>query len=163
MEAVMELPLDAEYLRTITDSQQGPSVKQIACTVGMSVDTVYAYRDGKIRIPLKFWRDLFAATGDMGIVRLVTGSMPIHLEPVTDLPDLTRDSTLLKTAIESLGKYHGMQKYLMKILSDGQVDKNDRDVIEKFNAAHQECKRHDAAIFKAINELYQRSTARAAR
>lgn len=154
-----EMSYDAELLADIID-QGCPSPKEVACITGRHVNTVYAYRHGTINIPVDFWKQLFAHTRDPRIAALMFDGLPGVAITIDDqIPDLSSDAVSLRSAIESLGKFHDLQTHLAEIMADSEITADDAKAVAQYNHHYLEFMRHTAAVHAAVNKAFQRAAA----
>jgi len=148
---------DAELLGQLID-EGTPPAKRIAVVTGVSCDTVYAYRHGRIKhIPMRFWRDLFAATKDLRILSLITGGVPVSTCVLSDIPRIANEQTAVQSVIDAIGKFHKQQEYVSRIISDGVIDQTDAAAVRGYNASYGEFCSHNWALHLAINEAFSKS------
>lgn len=151
-----EMSYDADLLAEMIDNGTPP--KGIAQVTDLSVNTIYAYRNGKIRIPVGFWRRLYAATRDPRIPALVVGDQVFRVVPEASVPDLTDDVASLRGAIESIGKFHELQSHLADIIADGKINADDAAAVREYNGSYAHFVTHGAAIHRAINKAFDQAT-----
>lgn len=152
----VEMGYDANLLGDLISDGFAP--KQIAYLTGRHVNTVYAYQHGTINIPIDFWTKLFKHTRDARIAALIFGDLPHEYVIQADVPDLT-DTTALRIAIDSIGKFHDCMRHLAEILADGRINADDRQAVAQFNETYPEFVRHIAGVRAAVNKAFESATA----
>lgn len=125
---------DHELLRDILDDHAVPA-KWLADRIGKHVSQVYRYMgDSGPYIPSLVWRMLFEKTGDLRILKLVVGDVPLAVVPLT-----ADDNVYAALEAPSIRKLHAMRQRqidaeteILNILADGKVDAADRPAVARY-------------------------------
>ncbi|HEB79455.1 MAG TPA: hypothetical protein ENI79_03145 [Rhodospirillales bacterium] len=158
-----EMKADVELLRDLIDDEShNLSVKRLAHLTDLAKETVYAYINGRINIPLCFWASVLQHTHDLRIVELLTRHSEVDVFLRNAVPNLDGDETSIRAALESIEKFHAMQKYLTKALADGEINQKDTDAVKQFNQHYVEFIAHSHAVHRAVNKAFRAAIAGAA-
>lgn len=155
-----EMSYDAELLDTLLNEsmvmRDGAvlTAKALAYRTGYAVQTISAYRRGKLTIPTRFWRFVWNFTRDSRVANLLLQDTPCEICFSDCVRDIADNDALLAAAIESLGKFHQQETYLLDILKDGRINEADRASIDKFNAAYAHSRQTQAEVHRAINRAF---------
>jgi hypothetical protein len=135
------------------------TVRQLALSIGRAAPTVYRYCSGESTIPSVVWRVLYEQTGDIRILKLITGSTNCVVVPLPDNP-----IRLDKPTIEHLHAERQNQltceKCVLDIMADGFVNNRDRPTIEKYNLAFPRMIQSLYQTHQSINTEYKQSCKR---
>lgn len=157
----VDMSYETDLLADIIDNDPDWPAKRVARVTGLSVFSVYNYRQGVTRIPIKFWSDLFAVKRDLRILALVTGGVPVEFTILSDVPQLTGGADYFDEALKAIGQFHSMQKYYASVVRDGRIDGDDTLDIARFNRAYLKSRAQQSALHLAINQAFQASGAKA--
>lgn len=166
-----EMRSDADLLNTLLN--EGPiildrvtrhaaalSTKVIAHWTDRSIQTVSDYKNGKLNIPVDFWRRVLEHHMDERITALIVPDTCEFELVATDTLDPTTGPQWFREAIQGEGEHHEQQKYLAEILADGRVDELDTASVQGYHDAYHRHRQRDAALHRAIIRQYQRALAR---
>ena len=75
------------------------------------------------------------------------------------MPDFTDDVASLRGAIESIGKFHELQRHLADIIADGAINADDAAAVRQYNGSYAQFVTYGAAIHRAVNQAFDKATA----
>lgn len=168
------MPYDATLLAKVIE-ERGITVQALAARAGYDDKSVYRYLSGERTTPSTVFRAAFELTGDVRLVTLVSGSVPVcwhtigHTHPAQAngpqnqqpreperIPPIDQLFPQASTAIEQLA---ASLKYIHKIVADGRIDASDGKAIDSFNRHAAEAQRLIALTTAAVSAHQQRSVA----
>lgn len=126
-----------EILGEVLD-HHGVTRKALRDRCGRDLSTISRYLSGEKTVPAGVLRAAFELTGDLRLLRLVIGSVPIELRPLAELPAPAAPITiqaLLPRACESARNAVTGVEAMASIVADGRVDDSDRRAIREFTIA----------------------------
>ena len=135
------------------------TVRQLALSIGRAAQTVYRYCSGESTIPSVVWRVLYEQTGDIRILKLITGSTNCVVVPLPDSPIRLDKPTIQHLHGERLIQL-SCEECVLNILTDGVIDHKDRVAVEKYNRAFPELIESLYQTHQAINREYEQSLKR---
>lgn len=156
----MDYEMSDDYL-LLTDilEEHNITVRQLALSIGRAAPTVYRYCSGESTIPSVVWRVLYEQTGDIRILKLITGSTNCVVVPLPDNPIRLDRPTILHLYSERK-KQLLCEEYVLDIISDGAINRKDRITVEKYNRAFPKLIESLYQTHQAINREYKRSCKR---
>ena len=128
---ITDMSDDFLLLDTILDENQAITVKRLALETGLAASTLYRYRIGGATIPSIVWRALWRLTGDHRITGLITGATKTMVVKLLD-GDVTLDRATVGHLLETRQRQINCERSVLEIIADGKIDKNDREVIERY-------------------------------
>lgn len=120
---------DDHLLLSAICDEHGLTAKWLAMKVGLHQSSVYRYLSGEATIPSVVWRELFAKTRDLRIVKLMVGEVPLEVIP---LDRVDGDAVGYADWLEQRKVELDVERELLAIFADGTVDANDATAIEAY-------------------------------
>lgn len=135
--------------------QHNISVSQLAEAADMADSTVYEYTGGRRKnAPLGIYRALYALTEDPRVLDLLIGDVESFVVPMPKRGvDDTGEATM-KKLIEKRKKDIECEMAILEILSDGKIDRDDKEAIEQYRQAHPESIKLSAQVYHSIMQQY---------
>lgn len=134
-----------ELVRTIRE-RHNFTLEQVAAISDLATCTVNRYELGEREVSFRYVRHLFAATGDMQLLRYFSAGVADALctaqsrqQPAPKRqppPDGPQD--LLARELEAIGDLTQAAKYIERIVRDGRVDQSDHQAILNLHKQHEE-------------------------
>ena len=154
-----ELSRASELLQTMVD--EGLVPKMMALETGYSRQQVYKYINGEATPTPDFLNRLFLYTADLRIVQLIISGRNVVIHVLDKQHVKLQDNEFLREMLTQRADQLKAEKFLVEILLDGKVDKNDLQALRKYNAAFLESINHSFALNAAINDAYQQQHSQA--
>lgn len=136
------------------------SPKQLAGWTGRACSMIYKYLAGEFTIPSVIWRSLFDHTLDVTVFNIIRGDIPCILATITN-QGFEPDAATLKQLLNMRQKQLNLESYILKILSDGEINGKDSEAIANFKLAFPDMIQAQAKIHQAIITAYRKSEAQA--
>lgn len=164
-----DVPLDAELLEQVL-SQHEITIAALSRRAGIASKTIYRYLSGERTIPSDCLRAAFELTGDLRIIGLITGSVPIQCVALTEDqagPAGARPSPVrlpppeqwLQESCQATKQLAEATTYLAKVWQDREVTESDRGFLCQYRALTAEVRRVLAINDAAIQQKEQSWTA----
>ena len=150
---------DDHLLLTDILDEYDTTVRQLALAIGRAAPTVYRYCSGESTIPSIVWRVLYEKTGDIRILKLITGSTNCVVVPLPDSPLRLDRPTIEHLHAERL-KQIDCERCILDIIADNIIDYKDRPTIEEYNLAFPRMIQSLYQTHQTINDEYTRSQKR---
>jgi hypothetical protein len=154
------MPYDAEVIQRVLDRHEDATPKALARHCHLHVATVHRYLSGERTIPSSFLRGVFELTGDLQIIGLISGTVPIQFQSIGSGSD-TQPSRippvdeLLEMACKANELAAQAIPFMGNILKDGKIDAGDLQAIEQFKRHTAEATRCHGLVIAAI-EIHKR-------
>lgn len=164
------MPYDATLLAKVLE-ERGVTVLALASRAGYDDKSIYRYLAGERTCPSTVLRAAFELTGDLRIIGLIAGAVPICVHPVGVAPAASGSAPpppaqrippvdqLFPQAADAIEHLSRSLKYMHKIVADGRVDQSDAAAIESFTRYAAESQRLIALSLAAVESHRQRSVA----
>lgn len=139
--------------------EHGITVNSLANRTGFAASTVYRFLAGGATIPSVVWRVLYEQTGDVRILKLITGSTNCVVVPLPDSP-IRLDKPTIEHLHAERQKQIDCERCVLTIIADNIIDHKDRPTIEEYNLAFPRMIQSLYQTHQSINAEYERSCKR---
>ena len=130
---------DAQLLSQIIDDERAFTRKRLCELVDKDTSTISRYLCGEATIPLSVFRAVFELTGDLRILRLLTGTVPVVLlsESAQPAGGPTRQRVppleqCLPTTLKGAARAVESGQHLAEVMKDGKFDRADAPQAAEF-------------------------------
>ncbi|HAL45491.1 MAG: hypothetical protein A2Y12_08775 [Planctomycetes bacterium GWF2_42_9] len=125
------------------------TAKQLAGWVGRDLRTIYKYLSGELTIPSVIWRSIFDHTLDSAVFNIIRGDTAVIVVAPTN-EDLSLDTSACQALLDMRLKQLELEKYVLQLMQDGQINGTDTEAIAKFNLAFPDMINAQARLHQAV-------------